>query len=449
MNFEEYKKYIKGKKVGVIGLGRSNMPLISLLLSCGAAVTACDKREDIGGNFENLKAEGVTLKLGENYLEGLNSEIVFHSPGVRPDLPQFEVLRKNGAKITSEMDLFFELCPCEIFGVTGSDGKTTTTTLIYKMLQKAGYTCHLGGNIGRPLIGDIEKIKPEDKVIVELSSFQLFDMTHSPKTAVITNITPNHLDWHKDYDEYISSKKNIMRFQKPGDRFIVNLDNDITRRIGDETSAEKLGFSIDGAADISLKNGIICVKGKKFLDSALIKIVGKHNIYNYMTAIAATLGYVSRDDVKYVAESFGGVEHRIELVRTLDGVKYYNSSIDSSPNRTKNTLSVFGKNVVLIAGGKDKGIPYDEVGAPICEHVKTLILIGKTSDKIEEAVKKYGKSNIPQIFRADTYQNAVGLARENAENGDVVVLSPASTSFDMFNNFEERGNLFKKLVCEL
>ena len=345
--------------------------------------------------------------------------------------------------------MFFELCPCEIFGVTGSDGKTTTTTLIYKMLKKAGYTCHLGGNIGRPLIGDIEKIKPEDKVIVELSSFQLFDMTHSPKTAVITNISPNHLDWHKNYDEYILAKKNIMRFQKASDRFIVNLDNDVTLRIGDECSAEKLTFSMEKAADISFKNGYIYVSGEKFLDSSLIKIVGKHNIYNYMTAIAATLGYVSRDDVQYVAENFGGVEHRIELVRTLDGVKYYNSSIDSSPNRTKNTLSVFGKNVVLIAGGKDKGIPYDEVGAPICEHVKTLILIGKTSDKIEEAVKNCGAENMPRIFHADTYQNAVKLAREEAESGDVVVLSPASTSFDMFNNFEERGNLFKKLVLEL
>ena len=448
MNLEEYKNYIKGKKVCVIGLGRSNMPLISLLSRFGADITACDRREDIGEALETLKTLGAKVKLGESYLDGLEADIVFHTPGIRPDLLQLEKLKKSGAKITSEMDLFFELCPCEIFGITGSDGKTTTTTLVCEMLKKAGFTCHLGGNIGRPLIGDIEKIRPEDKVIVELSSFQLFDMTHSPKIAVITNITPNHLDWHKDYNEYIDAKKNIMRYQGKADRFIVNLDNELTSEIGENAAGETISFSMEKKADVCLNKGVICMYGEEILDTERIRIVGRHNVYNYMTAIAACHGYVSKEDINFVAENFNGVEHRIELVRTLGGVKYYNSSIDSSPNRTKNTLAVFDKNVVLIAGGKDKGIPYDEVGKPICDHVKTLILIGKTSDKIEEAVRHSG-GDIPEILRATTYEQAVKLASEKAESGDVVLLSPASTSFDMFNNFEERGNLFKKLVNEL
>lgn len=447
MNYTEYKSYIKGKNVTVVGLGRSNLPLISLLCSYGANVTACDRREDIGEAAEQLKSLGVTLKLGETYLDNLSADVLFRTPGMRPDLPQLEKLKKNGTVITSEMDLFFELCPCEIFAVTGSDGKTTTTTLICELLKKAGYTCHLGGNIGKPLIGDIEKIQPHHKVIVELSSFQLFDMTHSPHVAVITNVTPNHLDWHKDYNEYINAKKRILASLKKTDRFVANLDNDVTSEI--KVACEKISFSFDKEADIYVKDGGIYVKGKHYLDTERIKIVGRHNVYNYMTAIGATLGYVSPEDVQYVAETFGGVEHRIEFIREKDGVKYYNSSIDSSPNRTKNTLAVFDRNVVLIAGGKDKGIPYDEVGKPICEKAKVLILIGKTSDKIEEAVLKAESPLRPEIIRAKTYPEAVKTAAEKAENGDVVVLSPASTSFDMFNNFEERGNLFKKLVKEL
>ncbi|MDP4119194.1 MAG: UDP-N-acetylmuramoyl-L-alanine--D-glutamate ligase [Bacillota bacterium] len=449
MEIGEYKQYIKNKKIGVIGLGRSNMPLIELLLGYGAQVVACDRKEDIGTAAEKLLNMGATLHLGEGYLDGLEVEILFRTPGIRPDLPQIEQLKRKGTIITSEMDLFFELCPCEIFGVTGSDGKTTTTTLIYELLQSAGYTCHLGGNIGRPLIGDIEKIKPEDKVVVELSSFQLFDMTHSPKVAVITNITPNHLDWHKNVEEYTDAKKNIMKFQGVGDRLIVNLDNIPTREIGKEAKGEHLQISFNEKADIYCDGEAIYAKGRRVLETADIRIVGKHNVYNYMTAIGATLGYVSDEDIYAVATKFNGVEHRIELVRTLDGVKYYNSSIDSSPNRTKNTLSVFDHNVVLIAGGKDKGIPYDDVGAPIVEKVKVLILTGKTADKIEEAVRMAGGNNIPEIIRAATYKEAVNTAREKAREGDVVLLSPASTSFDMFNNFEERGNLFKKLVCEL
>ena len=449
MKLSDYKEYKKGKRVTVLGIGKSNVPLISFLTDMGAVITARDKREELGELGENLKKSGVTLVLGDSYLEGIDADVIFRTPGIRPDYPQIEAAKAKGAVVTSEMDLFFELCPCEIFAVTGSDGKTTTTTLVCEMLKKAGYTCHLGGNIGRPLLGDIEKIQPDHKVIVELSSFQLFDMTHSPDVAVITNITPNHLDWHKGYDEYIDAKRRITAKFDQKSRLVVNLDCDLTAETGKTVPGEKVTVSYGGKADVYCDGKSIIVGGEPWFDISKIRIVGKHNVYNYMTAIAATLGKVTPEQVVAVAEEFEGVQHRIEFVRELDGVKYYNSSIDSSPNRTINTLSVFEKNVVLISGGKDKGIPYDDIGAPICEKVKKLILIGKTADVIEAAVRSAGGTDIPEIFRAQTYPEAVSLARENAACGDVVLLSPASTSFDMFNNFEERGELFKKLVKEL
>ncbi len=449
MNLSEFSNYIKDKMVTVLGIGKSNVPLIAFLAERGAVITARDRRGDLGELGEKLSGMGVKLVLGENYLEDIEGDVVFRTPGIRPDLPQIEKAKEKGAVITSEMDLFFELCPCEIFAITGSDGKTTTTTLVCEMLKKAGFTCHLGGNIGRPLLGDIEKIQPHHKVIVELSSFQLFDMTHSPDVAVITNITPNHLDWHRDYEEYIEAKRRITAGFGEKNRLVVNLDNELTEKIGREVPGEKVSISYGREADVYCDGKSISVNGEKWFDTDVIRIVGKHNVYNYMTAIAATLGRVTKEQVQSVAEEFEGVQHRIEFVRELDGVKYYNSSIDSSPNRTINTLSVFDKNVVLISGGKDKGIPYDEIGAPICEKVKKLVLIGKTAEVIEEAVRKAGGESIPEIFHASTYPEAVSLARENAEKGDVVLLSPASTSFDMFNNFEERGDLFKKLVKEL
>ncbi len=450
MNLTEFKSYIKNKKVAVVGIGRSNMPLIYLLHSFGAKILACDKKEDIGSFQKELSSLGVELSLGDNYLKGIKADIVFRTPGIRPDIEPLENLKKEGAIITSEMDLFFELCPCEIFAVTGSDGKTTTTTLIYEMLKKAGYACHLGGNIGRPLIGDIEKIEQNHKVIVELSSFQLFDIKHSPKVAVITNITPNHLDWHKNYEEYIDAKKRILYNMSESGRFVVNRDCDLTKNIGENlTIGEKIGISFNEEADVYFDGENIVAFGEKYFAKKDIRIVGNHNVYNYMAAIAATKGYITKEQAKAVATEFAGVEHRIEFIRELEGVKYYNSSIDSSPNRTINTLSVFDKNVVLICGGKDKGIPYDEIGLPICEKVKTLILIGKTAQVIKDAVEKAKTTQKPQILMPQSYEEAVNMAKNSTLPGDVVLLSPASTSFDLFANFEERGNLFKKLVNNL
>lgn len=452
---DEFKYNVAGKNITVIGIGISNLPLIKYLVSLGANVTACDRRsaEDLGENYTELENLGVKFNLGDGYLNNLSGDMIFKTPGMRYDVPELLKAKENGSIVTSEMEVFFEVCPSHIIAVTGSDGKTTTTTLIHKMMTDAGYKTWLGGNIGNPLLTDTEKMKENDWVILELSSFQLHTMRKSPEIAVITNISPNHLDMHKDYKEYIDAKKNIMLYQNEGDTLIVNADNQVTADIGKSANGAVKYFSRNGMADVYLDGNIIKRGIVEILNIKDIKIPGMHNVENYMAAIAAVSGLVSKEVIVNVAKTFGGVEHRIELVRTLDGVKYYNSSIDSSPNRTINTLRVFPNKVIMIAGGKDKGIPYDEIGPALAEHVKVLILIGATSDKIQEAldaeINKTGNGKDIEVIRATSYENAVNTARSKAHDGDVVLLSPASTSFDMFRNFEERGNLFKKIVNEL
>ena len=452
---DEFKYNVAGKNITVIGIGISNLPLIKYLVSLGANVTACDRRsaEDLGENYTELEKLGVKFNLGDGYLNNLSGDMIFKTPGMRYDVPELLKAKENGSIVTSEMEVFFEVCPSHIIAVTGSDGKTTTTTLIHKMMTDAGYKTWLGGNIGNPLLIDTEKMKENDWVILELSSFQLHTMRKSPEIAVITNISPNHLDMHKDYKEYIDAKKNIMLYQNEGDTLIVNADNQVTADIGKSANGAVKYFSRNGMADVYLDGNIIKRGIVEILNIKDIKIPGMHNVENYMAAIAAVSGLVSKDVIVNVAKTFGGVEHRIELVRTLDGVKYYNSSIDSSPNRTINTLRVFPNKVIMIAGGKDKGIPYDEIGPALAEHVKVLILIGATSDKIQEAldaeINKTGNGKDIEVIRATSYEDAVNTARSKAHDGDVVLLSPASTSFDMFRNFEERGNLFKKIVNEL
>ncbi len=452
--FNAFKNYVNGKNISVLGIGISNIPLIKFLCENGARVTACDRKteSELGETLAELLSLGVKLNLGENYLSNLSGELIFKTPGMRFDLPQLENARKNGSIITSEMEVFFEVCPAKIIAVTGSDGKTTTTTLIYKILTQSGHKCHLGGNIGTPLLCSTDNISPEDIVVVELSSFQLHTMKKSADVAVVTNITPNHLDMHKSYEEYIEAKQNIYIHGDKNSILVVNKTNDKSYNCKETAKGAVRVFGYDNSCDVYSENGSIYAFGKKLLDADDIKIPGEHNVQNYMTAIAATYPLYKEEAVKAVARSFGGVPHRIEFVRELNGVRYYNSSIDSSPNRTINTLKVFEK-VILIAGGKDKGIAYDEIGESLATKTKHIVLIGKTGPIIKEALDKYvsrtgiGKDIITEF--CTTYEEAVNAARNAAKPGDVVLLSNASTSFDMFKNFEERGNLFKEIVNNL
>ncbi len=452
--FQAFKKYVNGKNITVVGIGISNLPLIKLLSGCGAMVTACDKRTEaeLGNTALDLKNAGVNLTLGENYLDNLSGEIIFKTPGMRFDLPQLIKAKENGSIITSEMEVFFEVCPSKIIAVTGSDGKTTTTTLIYKILTESGYNCHLGGNIGTPLLCSADEINSEDICVIELSSFQLHTMSKSSDVAVITNISPNHLDVHKSYEEYIEAKKNIYLHQNKDGVLVVNKENEKSYECRNDANGSVRVFGYDNGCDVYSDGNSIHAFGKKLLDVSDIRIPGEHNVQNYMTAIAATYPLYKEDAVVSVAKNFGGVPHRIEFVRELDGVKYYNSSIDSSPNRTINTLKVFDK-VILITGGKDKGIPYDELGPYLAQKTKHIVLIGKTGpiilDSLKKHIEKTGEGKDITYEFCTTYEEAVNAAKNAAKPNDVVLLSNASTSFDMFKNFEERGNLFKEIVNKL
>lgn len=459
---EAFKAGIKNKKVAVLGIGISNTPLIRYLSSLGVDITAFDKtdKEKLGDTVKELEELGVALHLGPGYLRNLKGfDVIFKTPGMRYDLPELLQAKKEGTEITSEMEVFFDLCPAPIVAVTGSDGKTTTTTLIYKMLTEQGYRCWLGGNIGIPLLSKIDEVKETDKVVLELSSFQLHTMKKSPSVAIITNISPNHLDVHKSMEEYVDAKKNIFIHQSEDCKLILNYDYEITRSFASEAKGEVVFFSRnpDISAGAVLTDGWLVYRRDgeeiKLVKAEEIVIPGLHNVENYLAACAAVIDLVKPDTIQKIAATFAGVEHRSEFVRELRGVRYYNSSIDSSPSRTIAALSPFPQKVILIAGGKDKGIPYDVMGKALIERVKCLILIGPTSARIEKALQdemeRTGQGGDIEVIHCSTYEEVVAAAYSKAQKGDVVLLSPASTSFDMFKDFEERGNKFKKLVREL
>lgn len=451
----KYFSALKGKRVAVLGIGVSNRPLIRMLLSYGIRTIACDKteRENLDEEVLELERDGAVLKVGASYLDGLEADIVFRTPGMHPDIPALCSLRERGAKITSEMEAFFAVCPCTIIAVTGSDGKTTTTTLISEILKRAGKTVWVGGNIGQPLLPRAEEMKPSDFAVVELSSFQLMRMEVSPHIAVITNLAPNHLDVHKDMQEYIEAKENIYLHQTGADRLVLNLDNEITASFAPKAKGMVSLFSKNAVPDhgASLHGGKIWFDGEPVMDQKDILLPGLHNVENYMAALCAVEGYASAEDVQNVAKTFGGVEHRIELVRELEGVRYYNDSIASSPTRTIAGLHAFEQKVILIAGGYDKQIPFDVLGPEIVSHVKRLILCGATAEKIKKAVEAAPNycAGKPEIIVTDSLKEAVLEARRGAVPGDVVTLSPACAAFDQFKNFMVRGAAYKKLVNEL
>lgn len=433
------------------------MPLVSMLCEAGLSVTVHDRKTEaeLGEVYQTLKAHGAAFSLGAHYLDTLEESIVFRTPGLHPNNPALEQVRARGGVVTSEMELFFRVCPCRIIGITGSDGKTTTTTLTYEFLKHAGYTCHLGGNIGAPLLPMVPKMQPDDLAIVELSSFQLMDMQYSPDIAAITNLTPNHLDYHKDFSEYIAAKTNIFTHQKAGSRLVLNADDRETRMLdisGDHRilTCSKLVKPDNG---VYLREGTIYIaedgKDRTLMKACDIRIPGAHNVSNVMMAAAIVQGLCENSDITEVAKNFAGVEHRIEFVRKVNGVSYYNDSIASSPTRTIAGLNSFEQKLILIAGGYDKHLSYEVLGKPICAHVKTLLLTGATAPKIRACTEQADAAQKPEIFDLPDLAAAVTKAHEIAKAGDIVLLSPASASFDCFKNFAERGNCFKALVNQL
>lgn len=477
---EEYKEYICGKTCAVLGFGISNIPLVRFLLKLGAKVTVRDKKtkDELLALSEKEVSEmekaGVRFILGAEYLLGLSEQIIFKTPGLRYDKPEILSAIEAGSVLTSEMETFLCLCQAKIIAISGSDGKTTTTTLVSEMLKKEGKKVYLGGNIGAPLLSEIEKITPADFVVVELSSFQLhtvnrfsfdnkFCKIRFPDVAIITNVSPNHLDWHTDFEEYADSKRALYRYIREGGKLVTNAECRKTLDFAQE--AQTLGIDTEyfsSANEVKrgcfLKDGIIYRADKngvcKVLDREDILLPGIHNVENYMAAISAVRDFVSDESIEYVAKNFGGVAHRMEFVREINGVRYYNSSIDSSPTRTLAAIRSFpakyDKRLVLIMGGYDKNIPFDALADDVCTRARAVLLCGNTKEKICAAIKKsvhYSEKTHIALF--DGFDEAVRCAHAIAKDGDVVILTPACASFDLFRNFEERGNHYKELVLKL
>ncbi len=477
MNIREtLKERFEGKKCRILGFARSNKPLVSILLDVGAEVFVHDKSEKVceDEKYAEFKERGVSFILGEDYLSGgLDSDYIFRSPAFRPDLDEMTAAVENGAILSSEMELFFDICPCKIIGITGSDGKTTTTTLTHLFLETEfkkegkGRRAYIGGNIGAPLLPLVFEMSENDVAVVELSSFQLMTMKRSPSRALITNVTPNHLNWHTDMDEYIAAKCNIFR-HSGAEMLVTNSENDVTREIAENCDLELTCFSSiknaysdivppskDNAKAICEDNGRIYLDNGKerqeILKAADILLPGRHNVENYMSAIALTEGLVSPETVCSIAKIFGGVEHRLELVRKLNGVKFYNSSIDSSPTRTAAALSALNEKPIIILGGSEKGVEFDTLAIDLCKKTKAVILTGDSAPKILAEIEKcpaYDPTALP-VHHIPDFDEAVKKAASLAQDGDTVLLSPACASFDHFRDFAHRGNHFKELVNAL
>ena len=459
MTLNEYVESLRGKRIGVLGIGVSNLPLIELLCSHGMDVTACDMRtrEKMGDEAARLEKLGAKLKLGPDYLEGLDHDVLFRTPGLMPFDPHLEAAKARGSLLTSEMEVFLSLCPCRVIAITGSDGKTTTTTIISELLKASGYRVHLGGNIGNPLLCELPDIKKDDIAVLELSSFQLYDMHCCPDVAVITNLSPNHLDKHKDFQDYMDAKREIYINQRPDCRLILNADDAHTPYYESFARSRVAHFSdkqtlTDGTY---LKNGVLVrVNGgveREVLPASDIRLPGEHNVLNYLAAFAATEGMVPDAVCAKVAREFAGVEHRLESVRILRGVTYINDSIGSSPTRTIAGLRAMRTKPIVIAGGYDKHIPFDELGDVLCQLAKAVFLTGDTAEKIRTAIcnsKYFAESGLPVITESD-FRDAVLAAAKAAGEGDIVLFSPACASFDHFKNFDERGKYFKSIIMGL
>ena len=458
---EEFNEYIRFRKVAVIGLGVSNLPLLEYLYEKKAQVTVFDERtmdEIPSETINKINTYEFSYSFGKNCLEKLNGfNIIFRSPSCLPTRAELQKEADRGAIVTTEVEMLMEMCPCKIVGVTGSDGKTTTTSLINAILKKAGYKTFLGGNIGTPLFTKLPEMEPNDIVVLELSSFQLMNMHISPDIAVITNITPNHLNIHKDYQEYIDAKKCIFKNQNEKGILILNYDNDITRECAKEANGNVVFFS----SKVKLDNGFI-VDGeiikectdkvrKHILNTDEVILRGNHNFQNIATALAATKTLVDIDIAVRAIKEFKPVEHRIEFVKEINGVKWYNDSASSSPTRTISGINAFKENIILIAGGYDKNLEYAPLAKPVVDKVSTLILIGQTAEKIYDVVKNESEKENKKvnIYMCDTLEQTIEIAKKSAKKGDVVLFSPASASFDMFKNFADRGHKFKDLVNKI
>ena len=462
--FEEFKNNIKGKKIAVLGLGVSNIPAIIYLDRLGAIIYAHDRIETLEDKHDEIKKlDNIRFYLGEENLKDLDKvDYILRSPGVKSFLPEIEEAVNKGVKLTSEIELLVEYAPCKIIGITGSAGKTTTTTLVTEILKDAGYNVWTGGNIGIPLFTKLDEIKEDDIIVLELSSFQLMTMKKSPDVSLVTNIYEDHLDYHRNFEEYVIAKTNIFSHQKENDICILNYDSEFTKDfekiISDNNLKNNVVYFSENMLD---KNGAYLKDGNIYynedgnvihiIDTSKLKLKGNKNYLNVCSAICAVKPFVEFSSIVKSLEKFKGVEHRIEYVTTKNGVEYYNDSISTTPGKAMAALTAFDKKIILIAGGYDKNLDYSNIGAYIIKACKEVILLGSTTEKIYDSIindKEYNKEDI-NIQKVNSLEEAVVLASKNANSGDIVIMSPASASFDMFKSYKQRGNIFKELVNSL
>ncbi len=484
---------VGGKHCTVLGYGISNRPLCEWLVTHGiASLTVRDRRTreqmEADGDIDRLSRLGATVICGEDYLADITGDLVFRTPGIRPDLPPLVLAAERGAVLTSEMELFLALTPVAVIALSGSDGKTTTTTLTARIAEAAmartgAGRVFLGGNIGAPLLPRVEEMTEADIAVLELSSFQLMTITPAHIfRAALTNISPNHLNWHTDMAEYISAKARLLGVGTDAPRMaVLNAENPHTHALGNTLTYPVVWFSgaydlprdwtPDGyepargdAAVYDLDGTVVCrtVEGvTPILPIHRIRLPGRHNVENFMTAVAllcvpagATAPVAMPADVQSVADTFTGVAHRLELVAERDGVRYYNSSIDSSPTRTEAALHALyatderARPPIIICGGRDKNTDFAPLAENLCRYVSAVILTGEAREKILAALRAcplYDPDKLPVTMIAD-YREAMRSACKMAEAGDTVLLSPACTSFDAFRNFEERGEVFRAIV---
>ena len=449
MNLTEYNNKLKSSKIAILGLGVSNIPLLEYLHNLGCDVVVFNTKPLDKNLIDKLNIYKIKYYNEENafdYLHGF--DIIFRSPSILPTRKELVIAKEEGAVITSEIRELLHLAPCKVIGVTGSDGKTTTTTLINEILKANSYHTFLGGNIGTPLFTKLSEMKKEDIIVLELSSFQLMDMDISPNISIITNIAENHLDIHSSFEEYIDAKKNIFKYQDNKGILVTNADNEITNKF--KGNGETRYFSRSKQTNYFYTDGTyIYYNGKKILNKNDIKLRGIHNLENIATALTAVIDLIDLDKSIEVIKNFNGVEHRLEFVREINNVKWYNDSVSSSPTRTIAGLYSYDENIVLIAGGYDKHLDYTNIAKPILDKVTKLILMGDTKEKIYNAVTTSVMNPNIEIYKCNTLQEVVDKAKEVAIPGEIVLFSPASASFDMFKNFADRGNQFKDLVNKL
>lgn len=438
---DKFNEKLKKSKIAIIGLGVSNIPLLDYLnnFNCNVEIFS-DKKIEIDLSKYNYKIHEDGLK------DLVGFDIIFRSPGCLPTRSEIVKEIERGCYVTTEVEEVIKLCPCKVIGVTGSDGKTTTTTLIDLVLRSSGYRTFLGGNIGTPLFTKIKDMKKEDIVVLELSSFQLMGMDVSPDISIITNITPNHLNVHKDYQEYIDSKCNIYKYG-PG-KLILNDDNEVTKNLKSDRDIRYFSRNHKTNSFYTI-DGYIYFDDHKVLDCKKLKLRGIHNYENICACLAATSELIDFKKALDAICEFNGVEHRLEFVREINGVKWYNDSASSSPMRTTAGLNAFDEKIVLIAGGCDKKLDYSSFGKPILEHVSKLILFGSTSNKIYDAVMDTKTNENIEIYQEKTLDDVINRAKKVSIPGEIVLFSPAATSFDMFKNFADRGNQFKEKVNKI